>query len=348
MHRELLGRRRRSLRWLKYEKLLLIGTLVLFILTVSLTFSSRQGLTFEILILWGMRIALALRAIIATTNLISHEHANQTWESLILTGISARQIYVGKCSAALRSLWGIALTVVLMEFAESSLVYLKHRETYSLHHNPLVFILLAAILAVVITFVETRQIYVGKWWAALRSHWGIILFLVFLGFAWTPFVSPWRSSLTEIFSMILGLASALAIPFLEVVTCAAIGIAASTLTRRNMVAIGLAIAIRFIPVLIFAFAALVAQLNSPIFLSFADGGTVATIAMPIAIDDSTLLASDYYHGFQFTIGAGGSFLALIVLLVTSRSVALVMLQRGGALPQQSPLLHDLTVRRKRK
>ncbi len=52
--------------------------------------------------LWVVQTVTVVRAIIAGANAISREHIGQTWDALVLTGISARQILFGKWRAVLR------------------------------------------------------------------------------------------------------------------------------------------------------------------------------------------------------------------------------------------------------
>src|SRR5262249_21681604 len=62
-------------------------------------------------IIWLAQVVTVVRAITAGGNTISREHVGLTWDTLVLTGVSARQILLGKWSAALQRLgpWMLAL-----------------------------------------------------------------------------------------------------------------------------------------------------------------------------------------------------------------------------------------------
>src|SRR5438270_12259185 len=60
---------------------------------LNIDYPTRELGIFAIYIL---HVLTALRALDAGANAISREHASQTWDALILTGVNARQLLIGK------------------------------------------------------------------------------------------------------------------------------------------------------------------------------------------------------------------------------------------------------------
>lgn len=103
--RELIYQARTLPGWLRYEAryLLLLGT-VLFLLGWA---APRDlYIPLPIWIAWMVHALVVLRGLLMGASLISREHESQTWEALILTGVSARQVFFGKLGAAMyRARW---------------------------------------------------------------------------------------------------------------------------------------------------------------------------------------------------------------------------------------------------
>jgi hypothetical protein len=106
-------------RWPVYERRAVIGLLVAMSLLVLVPERGVAFVPFALWALWGFHALVALRLIVASVNTISREYTQQTWEALILTGLSARQIFLGKWYAILKRarFWFILLTVVWMIIA---------------------------------------------------------------------------------------------------------------------------------------------------------------------------------------------------------------------------------------
>ncbi len=68
--------------------------------------------------LWAFTATVMIRAVVAGANVISREHVGRTWDALVLTGVSARRIMIGKWLAAVRRVWGwgVALACLRMVF----------------------------------------------------------------------------------------------------------------------------------------------------------------------------------------------------------------------------------------
>src|SRR3954470_16668025 len=106
---------RSTLRFIHYRWL---GPLLL-ILMLGGTIYSLNWLDFPtrevgIYMIWIVNTAVTIRALAAGSNAISREHVGQTWDALVLTGVSARKILFGKWTAALRRVapWMLALGAI--------------------------------------------------------------------------------------------------------------------------------------------------------------------------------------------------------------------------------------------
>jgi hypothetical protein len=83
-----------------------LGVLVvgLVLAGVALTLRDITGPTRELALItiWIVHALTAARCVAAGANAISREHVGQTWDTLILTGVSARHILLGKWEGVLR------------------------------------------------------------------------------------------------------------------------------------------------------------------------------------------------------------------------------------------------------
>lgn len=68
-------------------------------------------------VVWGMQTVTMMRAIIAGATIISREHVSQTWDALVMTGVSARRLLFGKWRAALHAVRGWMLTLGVVRLA---------------------------------------------------------------------------------------------------------------------------------------------------------------------------------------------------------------------------------------
>jgi hypothetical protein len=92
----------------------------------------RHSREFALVSIWLIHAIVAVRCIIAGANTVSREHVSQTWDSLVLTGISARQILLGKWLAALQRAapWIVALGTVRLAMLPVFMVALLNRFAY--------------------------------------------------------------------------------------------------------------------------------------------------------------------------------------------------------------------------
>jgi hypothetical protein len=123
--REVIHQKRRTTFWSRYEMLILILFAIIGSAFIFYGASRRDFVPIGIIVVWGLRAVLALRAISVASNMFSYEHDNQTWESLVLTGISARQILFGKWRAALRSTWKLAVLFAVMLYVATVSLYIN-------------------------------------------------------------------------------------------------------------------------------------------------------------------------------------------------------------------------------
>ncbi|RMF50659.1 MAG: hypothetical protein D6749_09975 [Chloroflexota bacterium] len=92
----------------------------------------RHSREFALVAIWATHAIVAVRCIIAGANTVSREHVSQTWDALVLTGLSARQILLGKWFAALRRVapWILALGAVRLAMLPVLMIAFVHRFAY--------------------------------------------------------------------------------------------------------------------------------------------------------------------------------------------------------------------------
>ncbi len=149
----------------------LVGPLivVLMIVLVASTLTEIDYPTRElgIFMIWIVQVATICRALVAGANTISREHVGLTWDSLVLTGVSARQILFGKWQAAMQRIgpWIVMLGVIRLVMIPILMIALVNRyaavfmqySSYGYYDEPseVSWVPWAAVLAVVMTVVLT-------------------------------------------------------------------------------------------------------------------------------------------------------------------------------------------------
>ena len=149
----------------------IIGVLLVLaiIIGVPLTLLDVQSPSRELAILaiWFVHAITATYAIVVSANMISREHSGLTWDALVLTQLSARQILFGKWRAVLFRMrgWMLALGVVRLAMLPVFMISLLNRfawygygygygarygEDFAITWSPL-----AALVAVLMTVVLT-------------------------------------------------------------------------------------------------------------------------------------------------------------------------------------------------
>src|SRR5688572_27134370 len=121
----------RWMRWGSVFGILLAASAILYTLS---TLSKIDAPTRELalIIIWIIHSATAVRAIVAGANTISREHVGQTWDALVLTGVSARRILFGKWRAALWRVrgWTLMLGIVRLVMLPVFVLALINRFIY--------------------------------------------------------------------------------------------------------------------------------------------------------------------------------------------------------------------------
>lgn len=281
--------------WSKLGPLILASMIVLVVLTLhDIEFSTRE---FAIFCIWFVQIATAMRALIAGANAISREHVNLTWDTLVLTGVSARQILLGKWFAAMRRVapWMLALGVIRLAFIPVFLMGLVN------------------------------------FWA-----WQSSLYSNYNGYSSSYYDEPCVNVIVWVpWAHLLAVIMSVALTILEVMCCTAIGLAASAIARRGITAMAWAIMIRFAPIMLlvaFTRYQLGGGAHSYAVLRFApftiaDGGTAPLSRLSVPL---TPMSCDT-HG-DALLGLAFATLLIFALLVGSLVVAWAAIRLTGALP----------------
>ncbi len=107
-----------------------LALLVIAVTAIVLTLDNFSTPTQQLAIylIWIVHAVVASRAISAGANAISREHVGKTWDSLVLTGVSARQILIGKWLGVLNRVSGWmlifgAVRIVMVPVFMMSLLY---------------------------------------------------------------------------------------------------------------------------------------------------------------------------------------------------------------------------------
>lgn len=131
------------------------------------TLGDIRGPTRELgmMLVWLFHGLAAARAIAAATNAISREHINHTWTPLILTGVSARRILLGKWLAvmhhvapvmlALGTVRLIMLPIFMLAFVNRFAWRYLYRGGYYDGYSVIDWVAWASVLAVALTVVLT-------------------------------------------------------------------------------------------------------------------------------------------------------------------------------------------------
>jgi hypothetical protein len=122
--------------------------------------------------IWFVHAMVVVRAIVAGANTISREHVAVTWDSLVLTGVSARMIFIGKWRAALAhsAPWMFALGVVRLAmlpvfvlaminrfaFISRGYIYTGDSQGYTLTLQPWT-VVAAVVMCVALTILEVMS-----------------------------------------------------------------------------------------------------------------------------------------------------------------------------------------------
>ena len=273
-------------------------TLTMVFLGIALTLNGVDNPTRDLAIhvIWIFHIITVIRALIAGSIAVSREHAGRTWEPLIMTGISARHILLGKWLGVLHLLspWMFGLGALRL--------------------------LMLPVL--MLAFVNRYA-----WWSYARTAnlYNASGELYYRDISWVG----WAALLAVFMTLVL--------TALEVMSSAAVGVAASAVLRRTTLAMIAALCVRFLPVFVFALATRQQVGLGPSWrilratpLAVADGGSAALYQLVLPYTTWTTTA----HANALS-GVLLATVLLTVLLLVALVVAWAAIRRSGALPMQS-------------
>ncbi len=123
VRREIRWQERTTSRWLRQEDRLALIPALAFFIPVLLSFQYGIVADYYLTIMaaefavWTFHAVAVSRMVLAGSGLIAREYVWQNWESLVLTGVSARQIVLSKWWAALHQVRGWMLALGLLRLA---------------------------------------------------------------------------------------------------------------------------------------------------------------------------------------------------------------------------------------
>jgi len=131
---EITHQERSAPRWMRWNQALAVIALGLIAVVVWTTFEQTNGypaMQIALYATWIVHAAVALRAIVAGANAISREHVGLTWDALMLTGLSARLIFLGKWRAALYRIRGWMVLLGVVRLAMLPVYFVALIKTYA-------------------------------------------------------------------------------------------------------------------------------------------------------------------------------------------------------------------------
>jgi ABC-type transport system involved in multi-copper enzyme maturation permease subunit len=275
-------------------------TLILVIMGIALTLSDIDNPTRDLAIhtIWIFHIVVVIRALVTGATAISREHAGRTWDPLILTGISARRILLGK--------WlGAAHFVAPWMFG------------------------LGALRLIMLPVLMLAFVNRYAWWSYARAA------TYTYTYPSTNYIA-YREVSWVAWAAVLAVALTVLLTLLEVLSSVAVGLAASAILRRSTLATIAALCLRFLPVFLFTLITRQQVGIGPSWrilratpLAVADGGSAALYQM--VLPRTTWTTTAHINALPGALLAAG---LLTTLLVISLLVAWYAIRRSGALPQQ--------------
>ncbi|MCA0454700.1 MAG: hypothetical protein LCI00_12075 [Chloroflexi bacterium] len=120
----------RGLQWFDRFGVVVVALGVSFVLLYLPAANNRYGIymmadTKLVVILWVSQLAVILRGLFAGLNTMRHQHGRQALDILALTGISTRQMFIGKWWAALYQLRGWLLALGIIKLTALALMTLE-------------------------------------------------------------------------------------------------------------------------------------------------------------------------------------------------------------------------------
>jgi hypothetical protein len=142
--------------------LVLVGAIALTLLDIG-----AQTRNMAIYVIWIVHIITVARAISAGANAISREHVGKTWDALVMTGVNARQILIGKWLGVLHRVapWMLALGAVRLLMIPVFMLAMMNRFLYFAStgstfyagptNTPISWVAWATVAAVIFTVILT-------------------------------------------------------------------------------------------------------------------------------------------------------------------------------------------------
>lgn len=275
---------------------------------------------------WIIHVAVIIRSITAGMNSIGREHVGLTWDSLVMTGISARQILLGKWRAALRRVapwffaFGLVRLLMLPVFLYSVLTFFSADYASCLNYY---------------TSGSANSMYSNPP-AMYCDELGEI--------GWVPWAA------------VVAAGASIGLSLLEVLACTLLGIACSAVARSGILAAIMAFCIRFAPIAIFtAITYHDTELDKKLFtpngvytysqnlsyevlryapFALADGGTapISRLMVPLIPWSYDPLRSFSTH-VDALLGLSYAIALIVMLLVGSYFMAWMAIRSTGALPE---------------
>jgi hypothetical protein len=249
-------------------------------------------------VIWIVHALAVARALAAGANAISREHVGLTWDTLVMTGVSARWILFGKWLGVLRHAAPGMLLLATVRLAMLPVFMLAlvnryaWRYTYGGYGN-------------------------GSYNLSGGAYYSASTFI-----DWVPWAAMLAVTLT------------VALTLLELLACTALGLATSAVLRRGWLALVAAFCIRFAPVVFFAAFTYYEVGDSPSWrilrfpwLSLADGGTAPLYQLVLPLNSWT--SGTHIAAIP---GALMSALLLLLLLAGGLFVTWRSIRSSGALP----------------
>ncbi len=151
-------------RWWLLGPLMVVLMISLTTLTLTqVDYSTRE---LGIYMIWFVQVAVVTRSLVGGANAISREHVSLTWDALVLTGVSARQILFGKWRAVLRRIspWMLMLGIIRLAMIPIffmalinyfAVLYIQYGYYYQDEPMVIAWVPWAAVLAPLMTVVLT-------------------------------------------------------------------------------------------------------------------------------------------------------------------------------------------------
>jgi hypothetical protein len=179
LYRELLYQRRTTVsRWRRREPLLVANLVAILLACIVAIYPADEPFPLFFFV-WGFHLIALIRVTLAGVDVISREHLNGTWESLILTGIDTRKIFFAKWLAVARSIWGWIVATAVFWIGWVGILLWLEANSYPYRSNPPTYTIIVwptlAIIFAVMEFVCCVSLGVAASAVTRRRNLAILL-----------------------------------------------------------------------------------------------------------------------------------------------------------------------------